>query len=407
MNLKFSNTQNLHMRSTVIDMHVHPSLKTYLFSMNMKKRYKTAGGWNPFTLRVDLQKLMEGGVNAILSTVYVPEKMMINDCWFLKLMYFFAKSRLRKMIEDNPFDVAMRIIDHFEDEVERVHIQGRQIAQVAHSKLELSDILRGGRIAVLHSIEGGHARAGKIENVEKFFDRGVCLLTLAHFYENAIGPTVGGIPDSKKFFSTFKHEGPQKGRLTEFGRVVIKEMIRLGMLIDMTHCNPETRTEVLGLNNNVRPIICTHVGLQRFHPHPHNLTDIEIKRIAETGGVIGTIFMNYWLVGQDGNNGLDYIVETMKHLRKVGGIECVALGSDFDGVTDPPDDIKDPSEFPKLTRALIKAGFTKTEVEKVLGKNVLRVLDDGWGNSYERSIAVNGPVYQSKATVGNNAVVYE
>jgi membrane dipeptidase len=379
MNDSSKDTKQLHRRSTVIDTHVHPSLKTYILNMKMNRRYKTEGCWNPFTLRVDLQKIIEGCVNAIFSAAYLPEKLMIEDCWALKLMSLFVGTRVRRMVKDNPFDTTMRIIDHFEKVVEKARIKGKQVAQIARSRTELKQILNSGRIAVLHTIEGGHSLDGKIGNLKKFFDRGVCLLTLAHFYENALVPTVGGIPENKKFLCCFKNEGSQEGSLTEFGREVVHEMIRMGMLIDITHCNPDTREEVLDMNDHARPILCTHVGIRKLNPHPYNLSDREIGRIAETGGVIGTIHMNYWLIGRERPKGLEYVMQTMKHLRNKGGIDCVALGSDLDGLTDPPDDIKDISEFPKLTHALKQAGFSDDDIEKILGKNVLRVLDQGWG----------------------------
>ena len=379
MNDSMGKAKRFHERCAVVDMHVHPALKTYLFNKKLDKRYWTGGAWNPFTMRVDLPKIIEGGVDAIVSTVYLPEKKMVDDCWALKLLYLFLGTRLRSIVKDNPFDVTMKMIDRFEQGVEAARIQGKPVAEVAKSVADLHRILGEGKIAVLHSIEGGHSLNGKIENVRKFFDRGVCLLTLSHFYENALGPTVGGIPKNKKFFCCFQNEKEQSGRLTEFGRAVVEEMMRLGMLIDITHCNPEIRAEVLEMNQNRHPIVCTHVGIQTMNPVAYNLEDTEIKRIADTGGVIGNILKNYWLVGSEEKNGLHHVVATVKHLKKIGGIDCITLGSDFDGFTDPPDDIKDISEMPRLTYALLNAGFSEGELEKILGKNALRVIGEGWG----------------------------
>ena len=107
-------------------------------------------------------------------------------------------------------------------------------------------------------------------------------------------------------------------------------------------------------------------------------TEDEIHHIATTGGVIAVIFMNTWLGEHENKNGLDAIVATIRQIADVGGIGAVAIGSDFDGFTNPPDDLKDIAEMPKLTEALLKAGFSETEVEKILGLNMERVLRDGW-----------------------------
>jgi membrane dipeptidase len=107
-------------------------------------------------------------------------------------------------------------------------------------------------------------------------------------------------------------------------------------------------------------------------------TEEEIVRIADGGGVIGVIFMNYWLGEHASKRGLDAIVATVRRIVDVGGSEAVVIGSDFDGFTDPPDDIEDPSKMPRLTEALLGSGFADVEVEKILGGNMLRVLREGW-----------------------------
>ena len=105
----------------------------------------------------------------------------------------------------------------------------------------------------------------------------------------------------------------------------------------------------------------------------------EIKKIADCGGVVGIIFMNHWLAMGDQKNGLDLVVKTIQHVADKGGIDSVAIGSDFDGFTDPPDDIKDSSEYPKLIPKLESAGFNTGDIEKIFMKNAIRVFENGWG----------------------------
>jgi membrane dipeptidase len=113
-----------------------------------------------------------------------------------------------------------------------------------------------------------------------------------------------------------------------------------------------------------------------------NPDPVDVRRVADSGGVIGVIAMDYWLGrgGRDGG-GIALMVRTMRTLMDQGGIEVVALGTDFDGFTDPPDDLPDPAHLPRLTDALLAAGFHETAVERILGGNALRVLSEGWSGS--------------------------
>lgn len=123
---------------------------------------------------------------------------------------------------------------------------------------------------------------------------------------------------------------------------------------------------------------------------PINLQDWEVKWIADNGGVVGTIFMNYWLTGENRQLGIRYIVDTIRELEDIGGQDVVAIGSDFDGFTDPPDDMRDMSDLPRLTRQLaaeytMKGLRDKPQrrwpdevIRKFMGGNAYRVLTEGW-----------------------------
>lgn len=362
----------------MFDLHAHPSLKTYLFKKKFHKRYPSGGAWNPFAMRVSLPRLIDGQMSTLVSAIYLPEKKMINDCWFLKFLSFMPFLRLRKLMKKNPYEATVMMLDQFERAVEKSARPGKPIAQIAKSKSELYNIRDKGNIAILHSIEGGHSLNGKLQSVKDFYDRGVCMLTPAHFYENALGQTVGGIPENKKMLFCFKNEKSQKGGLTTFGKEVIESMISLGMIVDLTHCTPLARDEIFAMNQKRRPLVFSHVGVYSMNPTAMNPTDDEIKALADTGGAIGVIFMNYWLKNESKKKGLDHIINTIKHIRKTGGIDSVAIGSDFDGFTDPPDDIKNASCMPKLIRRLETDGFMPQEIEKITSTNMLRVIDTGW-----------------------------
>ena len=367
---------------SLFDIHVHPSLKLYLFDKKLYRRYPSGGAWNPLSLRVSLPKMKMGNARTIISSIYLPEKQMIEDCrlmgiglWVLGLFY----SKFRRIRSGNPFEITMEILKHFEQAVEQARNSGWSDVVIAKSLTELKNSQAAGKMSILHAVEGAHSLAGNLENLNKLFDHGVSMLTLAHFYENEAPQTVGGIPSDIKYLWCFRKEQEQSGGLSEFGQKIVEEMISLGMLIDMTHCTPKARREIFQINGNRRPLIFSHCGVNALNSHSMNPTDEEIRQIADGGGVIGIIFMNYWLARGEQKSGLGLIVKTIRHVAEKGGIDSVAIGSDFDGFTDPPDDIKDATEYPQLAHALERNGFKPLEIEKIFEKNALRVLESGWG----------------------------
>ena len=370
--------RRFHADSLVIDAHVHPSLKTYLFKKKLWKRHKSGGAFNPFTMRVDLPKTIAGGVDALVSSIYLPERGLLDDCKFLKFASKIGPKRMRRLFKGDPLDRTLEILDSFEQAVTKANSKGRELARVVRSTDELVQAHEEGVIAVVHAVEGGHSLGGHPECVEILSQRGVCMLTLAHFYENEVVAPVVGIPTDMQKLGCFKQPKDLSLGLGEIGPAVVEEMLRVGMIIDLTHCTPKARQEIYDLCGTRRPLMFSHVGVQPLADDPMSPTEDEIRHIADTGGVIAVIFMNYWLGEHHKKNGLDSIVATVKHIADIGGIDAVAFGSDFDGFTDPPDDIKDVSQMPRLTAALLDAGFSEADVEKILGRNMERVLRAGW-----------------------------
>jgi membrane dipeptidase len=109
------------------------------------------------------------------------------------------------------------------------------------------------------------------------------------------------------------------------------------------------------------------------------LQDWELRKIADSGGVAGVIFMNFWLMPRESHRGLNFITRTLRQFIQYAGEEHVSIGSDFDGFTDPPDDLRDASELRKLTQRLVAEDFSPLQIDKILGANALRVLREGWG----------------------------
>ena len=370
--------RRVHFDALVIDVHVHPSLKTYLFKKKLWKTHRSGGAFNPFTMRVDLPKTIAGGVDALVSSVYLPERGLLDDCKVLKIASKIGPKRMRRLFKGDPLDRTLEILDSFEQALEKANSKGREVARVVRSIDELVQAHEDGVIAVIHAVEGAHSLGGRPESVDTLSQRGVCMLTLAHFYENEVVAPVVGIPEDMQKFGCFKRPKDLNLGLGQIGPAVVEEMLRLGMIIDLTHCTPKARRQIYDLCGTRRPLMFSHVGVQPLADDPMSPTEDEIRHIADTGGVVAVIFMNYWLGEHETKNGLEAIVATAKHIADVGGIDTVAFGSDFDGFTDPPDDIKDISQIPRLTDALLEAQFSESDVERILGKNMERVLRMGW-----------------------------
>jgi membrane dipeptidase len=155
-------------------------------------------------------------------------------------------------------------------------------------------------------------------------------------------------------------------------------MVELRVIPDVTHCTPTARREVYALVADRIPIIASHTGVQPLNPEPYNLDEDDARAIAASGGVIGVIFMPYWLDKAHPGPGLDAIWRTMDVLRGWVGWDHVAIGTDFDGFTDPPDDCESAGELGRVRELLTGKGVAGADLEAVLGENARRVLRDGW-----------------------------
>ena len=407
----------LHHQATVIDIHAHPALKAVLFQRTLLRRDRRIWPffWPP-NLRTSFPALRAGGVDVLFSAIYAPEKPLIEDFPLIKLLrrlpFTYVRRMWRTLVEPPYAEVTDALLDDLENRLEEHARQSARSAdqrpvKLARSLTELEGILAQGAaapIAFVHTLEGGHGLQGEtsteeevIGNLEHFFARGVAAITLVHFYPNALGMPVFPYPaymlplfPERRLARLMDAIDLTQG-LSPIGRSVVRRMIELGMLIDISHCTPAARRdvyEIVGQSGKKSLVMATHVGTYALNPTPYNLEDWEIRWIADHGGVVGVIFMNYWLVPYPTDLGLDVIASTIAHLVQAAGgsTEHIAIGTDFDGFTDPPDDLKDASELPRLTELLLaehtspsRRRYTPADVENILGRNALRMLREGWG----------------------------
>jgi membrane dipeptidase len=272
----------------------------------------------------------------------------------------------------------------------------RQVARaedrfgVARSNQELDRVLARGATAIVHTVEGGHVLdaglatddvEGRLARLEQLAERGVASLTIAHLFPNNLAGHAEGIPKDQVVPFCHLETGVDLDRgLTLAGRAVVERMAELRVLPDVTHCTPPARRQILELVGDRIPVIASHAGVTALNPVPYNLDEADVRAIAASGGIVGVIFMPYWLDASDPGPGLEAIWQTMLTVNEWSGGDWrhVAIGTDFDGFTDPADDCKSEAELPRVGAKLAGEGLSTEAIARVLGGNARRVLRDGW-----------------------------
>ena len=216
-----------------------------------------------------------------------------------------------------------------------------------------------GRIGVLLTIEDGGVLGDRIENVKKFYDKGVRLVTLTWNHENAIG-----------FSNSYEAEIMNKG-LKPFGKEVVAEMERLGMVVDVSHVSDGVFWDVAELAT--KPFLASHSNARTVCGHKRNMTDEMIRALADKGGVMGLNLGPEFVGAVEGVTRLEDLVAQILHIRNVGGSGVLALGSDFDGIHGALD-IAGPQDWPRLEGALKEAGLSDDELDGMWYQNAERVL---------------------------------
>lgn len=321
--------------------------------------------------QLDLVRGREGGLGAVVLVCWVdPER-----------------------FPDEPFVRAAAMLERIHD-LTRRH---PRLAALVGNGVELERARAAGLTAAIAGIEGGHALEESLEKLRWFFERGLRVLTLVwnnHLsWIRSCQPGAGaGVPAG----------------LSAFGREIVAEMNRLGLLIDVSHAAPRALHDVL--EASARPVIASHSGCAALHDHPRNLRDEDLRRLASAGGVLGIVFHPGFLDAaaraeearvratscyrqvraaspaaaflkrqrilraKAAPLPLERLVDHVVHAAEVAGVAHVGLGSDFDGIERGPAGLEDARGYPALAEALARRGFAADEVEAVLGDNLRRVF---------------------------------
>ena len=269
---------------------------------------------------------------------------------------------------------AMRMADCFDAQIE---LYSDRIVQV-RSWEDIEKNAGKGRILALLTIEEGGVFQGSLEKLRTFYDRGVRMVTLTWNFPNEIGwPNLERPAEGEKQDPT--RPQTQKG-LTEFGVCLVEEMERLGMIPDVSHLSDAGFWDVI--SHAKKPFVASHSNARAVCHHVRNLTDEMIRALAQKGGVMGLNFCPDFLetakAGEHNGGTVEAVVRHAKHIVNTGGIECLGLGSDFDGIPTHRE-LTGADRMPLLDEALRAAGFPASQREKIFSGNVLRLYKDCLG----------------------------
>ncbi|HEU0004628.1 MAG TPA: dipeptidase [Terriglobia bacterium] len=306
----------------------------------------------------DLARLKMGGVGAVFFAAYVGPEYAASRT---------SAVRALQMIDTIRTDIVARYPNDF------VLVQSADDIESARKR---------GCMAALIGIEGGHAIEDSLRLLRDFYALGVRYMTLTHTNTNNWADSSGDLDKSE----IKRHNG-----LTDFGKQVVSEMNRLGMIVDVSHVSDKTFWDALEISR--APIFASHSSCRAICSVARNMTDEMIVAMAKKGGVIQINFYSAFLsqrsadadrLAEAAKSGkdrpelppaaLEDAVAHINHVVKIAGIDAVGIGSDFDGIKSVPTGLEDVSKFPNLTRALLEEGYSPSDIRKIYGGNTLRLM---------------------------------
>jgi len=290
---------------------------------------------------VDLHKMTEGRQDATIMAAYLPQP-KIGETFSSKVDFDVQ----------GPMEYADLIFDKIEDIVEK----NRQYLSIARTPGDLYEDKRHGRKSIMLGIENGLALNGQLQNVQHFAQRGVVYITLCHNGDN-------DLCDSCRGCNTH-------GGVSRFGEQVIREMNRLGIMVDLSHAAERSFYDALDISQT--PIVCSHSSCRALCDHPRNLTDDQMRKLAAKGGVMQITLYGGFL-RQDGEATIIDAISHLEHAISVMGIDHVGIGTDFDG-DGGICGLANSSELINFTRQLLARHYNERDIQKIWGGNFLRVM---------------------------------
>jgi membrane dipeptidase len=295
----------------------------------------------------DIERLRRGMVGVQFWSVYIPSSSVETGA---------AKMQLEQI------DIAKQVFAKYPDVFEEATTPDAALAAFG-----------AGRVASVMGMEGGHAIENSLGALRAFFEMGARYMTLTH--------------SANTDWADAGTDEPRHDGLTEFGREVVREMNRLGMLVDLSHTSPATMNDVLDIAE--APVIFSHSSTRALVDHPRNVPDDVLRRLPANGGVVMVTFVPSFINAevkafselpeeqrqgrQEPRATLSDVADHIEHVRDVAGIDHVGIGGDFDGITSVPVGLEDVSTYPALFTELSRRGWSEIDLRKLAGDNLLRV----------------------------------
>ena len=353
-----------------IDTHIDVAQRVLIEGVDLANHLKDG--------QVDIPRLHAGGMNAPFFALWVPT-------------FYKGSEAVRRTLDLR--DAMQGLLDKHPDQI-----------QLALTASDIERITKTGKIAAVLSLEGGHQIADDLRVLRMYQRMGIRAMTLTHFRNT-------NWADSST--DKAEHNG-----LTEFGKQVVREMNRIGMIVDISHVSDKTFYDAVAVST--KPLLATHSSCRALNDMPRNMTDDMLRALAKNGGVISINFYPSFISPKDAEAGkkliskqtshepdatgaaldeyakkayfdelrsmkpalatIDDVVAHIDHAVKVAGIDHVGIGSDFDGIDSVPHGLEDISKMPKLAAALKQKGYSDADIRKIWSGNVLRLIRDVVGN---------------------------
>jgi membrane dipeptidase len=365
----------IHRRAIAIDLHADTTQRLVDERVDLTQRLPDG--------HLDAVRMKEGGLDAQFFSIWVEPELFGGG--------------------------GPRAIKRADDQIEAVRALAEKHPETWELAMSVADIRRiaaAGKLGALMGLEGGYAIDEQIENVERYYRVGVRYMS----------PTW---TDSLSWAGSSGDEVGKTRGLNDFGRAVVREMNRLGMMVDVSHVSDKTFWDII--DTSTRPVIATHSACRAIVDEPRNLTDEMIVALAKAGGVVNVIFYPAFLepgwnekkkqvdieiaplvqrasnqekgdvahkkIARDRVRREEFlkrlppvsvarIVDHIDHIVKLVGIDHVGIGSDFDGIQAVPTDLKSVADLPNLTAELLRRGYSEGDIDKILGGNMLRVMEE-------------------------------
>lgn len=374
LQLSAQDYQKIHNKAILVDTHndflTQTMEKNFVFDTDLKGKTHS-----------DLNRMREGGVDVQFFSVWSDGEQV------------------------NPYAFANRQIDSLDAVIKR---NPDKIVKVANSK-ELLKAVNQKKIAALVGLEGGHQFENDLGKLEALYNRGTRYITLTW---NNSTPWATSAADETNPEGAKNSEG--KNGLTAFGKQVVLKMNSLGMMVDISHVGEQTFYDVIA--TTTKPVIASHSSVYTLCPHKRNLKDEQIKAVAKNGGVVQINFNSGFIdptveprenlfiekhkaeIDSLVNTGMfqyfaeeamyrkytdesyelrapfDFVIQHIEYVINLVGVDYVGIGSDFDGIYQPPKQLDDVTDYVKITKALVEKGYSEKDIDKILGGNLLRVL---------------------------------